>query len=546
MQLAGIVEMHRWETVVEAVAQRVVRVGAPTAAVRMQVGLHLDDVGPEVGQRLRGRRAGPGGGELQHPDPVERQIVHRRRPRGDRPRRPVDGIERRIAQARRRAPQPPWRFGHEEWASEQALRASIQSLHLLVEAARRELGTAGDVGRVLHRGERHAQPLRLVEPVPFRFGAEARLDQGVDGAALPVAVLLGGEPVVQKCGLLQERHHPHPAVGRPERWDGHYVAVRARQNAGERRPGLRFPPEDRSREGVAQSEGALHADEAVERRDVEHLPTAAPVALPHGDQRAQGEGSPRGEPGDPRPVFERRLLVRPCRPEQAAQGVEDQLASLPSGQRAVRTEVGDVGHDESVASSAQGVRRQGGSLSGRPLGRRDARQEDVGAVQERAQPLQVGTPVDHDAALVGVQPPMQGAVLPRPVGGTGAPACRVAFRALDFHEVGAEIGQQLPAVGERVALPELHNPEPIQRAGDPLRPRGLCYPPRHSATRICTAASQCLLCWPPYPAPRCAPRKCTRSAAWGSSACARSRALASGAGVPCAARRGRPRIRPPA
>ena len=105
-----------------------------------------------------------------------------------------------------------------------------------------------------------------------------------------------------------------------------------------------------------------------------------------------------------------------------------------------------------------GVRRaQGGVAGGAASSQRAGAGVDqhVGGAGDLAQPRRVAGCGDH-AALVGVQPgeDARSPAAPPPTSTSGGDrAVRIAARRLDLDHVGAEVGEQLAAIGQRAPVP---------------------------------------------------------------------------------------------
>ncbi len=320
-----------------------------------------------------------------------------------------------------------------------------------------------------------------------RLGAGALEQPGVQGGVdrfLGLAPLKGVGPgerrpqvvVVEDLEhlveLLRGRHHRHVAVG---------AGVHARRD--ERFAARRAQPR-RDRHAAAVLEGEERGLTSGQRGQRFHRGAIDEGAVPtrSGQNHRRQPAERRHAPDEVQPEVGRQaewvLVLAPLQQQGAADGLDDEvvppvLRVRSGGAEAADTDDGDPGRSlpKRIPGEPPGVEPAGPCRLDDELRPRDEASETI--------PAGGGRRVHDGAALVGVEMEERTAAV-QAIGPDRARlvAERVPRGSLHLHDIGAQVGQQLPAVAPCDPLCELHHPDPAQQLSQrdpsirPLQPPG--------------------------------------------------------------------------
>ena len=421
--------------------------------------LDPDDLCSEISEKHSGVGTRPHHGQVHYPDAFEGRAG---RGRG-RPGRDASGAAASdftspvcwpgVGAARRRA-QPPsakrhQRPGQVDGPADRVVRMGPEVA--LVKVIRLE-----DLTRAVHPGQRPPRRLRLRR----RFRPRPGQEPGIDGH---VEYFLGFEPL-EGVGAL-ERRRGCPVAQHPQhlvellcgRHQGH-VAVGTREDTGRDQRRGRTRLEFRWRRDttpvlVAEEVGLTgrHGRQRFERRAVHEVPGLSVVGRHQGGQASNGGNVADEVEDDVSGEADRVLFGRPLSEQGTAHGLDDDVLPPVVRVRTGRPEAADMQNAGRRSPAVHTVPVHVPVREGAPTSRFD---DQIGSFHQGVDPaarLRVGR-VQRHAALVGVQVQCEAVA----AGGSGFDG-RVLGPARYFHlhHVGAQVGEELPAVGRRDSLTQL-------------------------------------------------------------------------------------------
>ena len=424
--------------------------------------LDPDHLGAEVGEDRGEERPRPHGGEVEHPQPLQRRRRGVGRPERGSLRLHVAGTRGRVdlAVARRGAPELPSALGEAVRRPGQHDRAQLLVLRVHPEPALVEVIRLQELGRLVHGRDRPPGRLRRVGDLLARVLEEPGVQDAVEdllrlgphegvGPGERLTELVAVEHVEHLGELLGRHHHRDVPVGTregAERQQGVAAAGRRRHLHGGT---LRVLPAEVARD--------------ARRRGCEHLHRGQ---VDEGSRAARAGAQDRGQASERRGMADRGFTevhrqlhgALPVHHEPAAVRLRDDVAPGVVGVRALRAEARDrddrrrrITGDDVVAVDAP----VGEAALARCL------DHQVGALDQGTQGRRrPGRHLDDRAPLVRVQVREEPAVR----------AHLVTLGRLHLDDVGAEVREGLaaPPRGEPAAdLDHPHIAEHLAHASVP-------------------------------------------------------------------------------